>query len=88
MEVQTQEESEIKLTSMQKAKAKYYIKNREAIIDKIVEYNKTRYHNDNDYRQYVLDIHKAYYEKNKAKKREYYLKRKQLKLEQHQSIKV
>ena len=77
-----------KLTPTQKAKSKYYQKNRDVIIKKIVEINKNKYYNDEVYRQYILDIHKAYYQANKEKKKQYYQMRKHKKLEQSLIIPV
>ena len=38
------------MTAIQRAKSKYYKKNRESIIQKINEIHKNKYHNDNEFR--------------------------------------
>ena len=70
------------MTAIQRAKSKYYKKNRESIIQKINEIHKNKYHNDNEFRENILANMKAYYQANKQKKKEYYLKRKQQTLTQ------
>lgn len=74
------------LTPIQKAKAKYYIKNKDKIIQNIAENHRNRYKNDDEFRAKILSNMKEYYNKNKAKRHEYYLKRKQE--QQQQTISV
>jgi hypothetical protein len=80
MEIQQEDQ----LTPLQKAKSKYYQKNKVKIIQQINEMHKNKYHTDEDFRQSILKWKKAYYQANKDKKKEYYLKRKQAKQQQQQ----
>ena len=67
------------LTPSQKAKSKYYYKNKEYLIKQINEKKIKRYFNDDVFRQKVLNSNKAYYEANKDKIKQYYLMKKQQK---------
>jgi hypothetical protein len=79
-----EEQQEIKLTPLQRAKSKYYQKNRKTIMNKIQDINKKRYNEDENYRKKCLDIAREYYEANKEKKKIYYQMKKQAKQQEQQ----
>lgn len=76
MEIQPQQEETNKLTPLQKAKNKYYQKNRMVLMHKINEINKTKYQTDDNFREKVCGYARKYYDNNKDKKKAYYLKKK------------
>jgi len=74
-------EEKITLTASQKAKMRYYQKNRVQLLKQIADINNKRYQTDDIYRAKILQNYKNYYNANKDKKKEYYLMKKSLKQE-------
>ena len=71
----------IELTAIQRAKHKYYLKNKDKLMSQINIINKHKYNNDYEFREQILNKMKRYYQANKEKKKEYYLSRKKQKTE-------
>lgn len=85
--VENENENEA-LTPLQRAKAKYFRKNKERLMQQNVIYAKKRYHENPQFRESVLESNKKYYEANKEKKRQYNQLKKKEKLDKIENEKI